>query len=125
MKRTILLIFLTVACARPESPAPPPKPAAPPPIGDAARGKQLAKQLGCNVCHVIPGIEGAQGSIGPSLAGVGARPKISEEKVVNTPENLAKYIVDPAAMNPDSAMPPLGISIADAKDLAAFMLTLK
>lgn len=125
MNRLIVVAFLAFACARPETPAPPPKPAPPPPIGNAVRGKQLAEQYGCTVCHAVPGIEGPQGALGPSLAGVAARPKISNDVVVNTPENLAKYIEDPAMLNPDSTMPALGMPAADAKDLAAFVLTLK
>ena len=125
MKRLFVIAFLALACARPEAPAPPPKPAAPPPIGNAARGKELVGQQGCNVCHAVPGIEGAQGSLAPSLAGVATRPKISENTVVNTPENLAKYVENPQALNPNSAMPALGIPTADAKDIAAFLLTLK
>jgi cytochrome c2 len=118
----IAVILLFTACSRPETPAPPP---APPPIGDAARGKQLATQQGCNVCHIVPGIEGAQGSLGPTLAGVASRPKISNGVVTNTPENLAKLIENPQALNPESTMPALGISTADSRDIAAFLLTLK
>ena len=125
MKRLFVVLFLAIACARPETPAPPPKPAAPPPIGNAVRGKQLVEQYGCNVCHTVPGIEGAQGSLGPSLAGVAVRKKISNDTVVNTPENLAKYVENPPALNPDSTMPALGIPTAEAKDIAAFLLKLK
>jgi cytochrome c2 len=41
------------------------------------RGRELIAQYGCNTCHSIPGIEGQQGSIGPSLEGIGARRRIS------------------------------------------------
>lgn len=123
MKRTTAFLFLALACARPEAPAPPP--AAPPPIGDAVRGKQLAAQYGCNVCHIVPGVEGAQGSLAPSLAGVASRPKISNDTVANTPENLAKYIESPGSLNPDSTMPALGVTTAESRDIAAFLGTLK
>lgn len=123
-KCRILLVCALVptACSRPESP----QPAAPPPaIGDAARGKLLAGQYGCNVCHVTPGVEGPQGSLGPSLAGVASRPTISDGVVQNTPENLAKYIENPRSLNPDSTMPALGMAATDARDIAAFLLTMK
>jgi cytochrome c2 len=125
MKRTIFVMVLALACARSEAPAPAPAPAAPPPIGDAAKGRQLAAQYGCNVCHVVPGVAGTQGSLAPSLAGVGARAKISNDVVANTPENLAKYIENPPALNPDTTMPAMGITTPEAKDIAAFLLTLK
>ena len=100
-------------------------PAPAPPIGNADHGKALAAQYGCNVCHTVPGVEGPQGSLGPSLAGVASRPRISLGKVQNTPENLVKYLQDPAAMYPQSSMPPIGLTDADAKDIAAYLLTLK
>ena len=39
--------------------------------GDKAQGAELTRQLGCGSCHVIPGIEGANGLVGPSLSQVG------------------------------------------------------
>ena len=127
MKRMILslLLLLTVACNRDEAAKPMAKPAPATPIGNAERGKALAAQYGCNVCHAVPGIEGPQGSLGPSLAGVASRPTISFGTVQNTPENLAKYIQDPSTMNPRSSMPPIGLTDVDAKDIAAYLLTLK
>lgn len=128
MKRALpFLLVLAAACARSESnaPAPAPTPAAPPAIGDAAHGKKLVAQYGCNVCHIVPGIEGAQGSLAPSLAGIAGRAKISNETVVNTPENLAKYVENPPALNPDSSMPILDIPTAETKDIAAYLMTLK
>jgi hypothetical protein len=35
---------------------------------DKTQGAELTKQLGCGSCHVIPGIEGANGLVGPSLS---------------------------------------------------------
>jgi cytochrome c2 len=120
----LILLLLAVACNRDEAS----KSLATPqtkPIGNAERGQALAGQYGCNVCHVVPGVEGPQGSLGPSLAGVASRPAISFGKVQNTPENLAKFIQEPAAMNPQSSMPPIGLTEVDAKDIAAYLLTLK
>jgi cytochrome c len=118
----LLLLLAAAACNRGEAA----KSAAPaPPIGNADRGKQLAAQYGCNVCHVVPGVEGPQGSLGPTLAGVASRRALSFGTVPNTPENLVKYILDPPAMNPQSSMPPIGLTEPDAKDIAAYLLTLK
>ena len=126
MKRAavVLLLLLTVACNRAESPKATAT-TAPPPIGNAERGKLLAAQYGCNVCHIVPGVEGPQGTLGPSLEGVASRPAISYNAVQNTPDNLVKYIQNPPAMNPQSTMPALGIVDADVKDIAAYLLTLK
>lgn len=127
MKRmtAALLLLLAVACNRDEAAKSTATPTPAPPIGNAERGKALAAQYGCNVCHAVPGVEGPQGSLGPSLAGVASRPAISYGKVQNTPENLVKYIQDPPSMNPQSSMPPIGLTDVDAKDIAAYLLTLK
>jgi cytochrome c len=126
MKRVslLLLVLTTMACNRGETAKTAAAPA-PPPIGNAARGQQLAGQYGCNVCHIVPGVDGPQGALGPSLQGVGSRPSISLGMVPNTPENMVRFIQNPAAMNPQSSMPPMGMPENDAKDLAAYLLTLK
>ena len=120
MKRLLFLLTLTLACNRAETPAPP---SAPP--GDAARGKQLMTQYACNVCHIVPGIEGAQGRLGPALAGVASRPAISNGVVRNTPANLRQFIRNPASLNPQSSMPPIGMTEAEAQDITAFLWTLR
>lgn len=126
VKRLILLTMLLAACNRAEtrqtaSSAPPP----PAPAGNVDRGKQLIVQYSCGVCHVIPGIEGAEGALGPTLAGVASRPAISEGVVQNTRANLMQYILKPGSLNPQSRMPPLGMSPDEAQDIAAFLLTLE
>jgi cytochrome c len=122
MKRIALLVLLTtaVACNRGEAAK-----NTPPAIGDSSRGPQLAAQYGCNVCHAIPGVDGPQGSLGPSLQGLASRPAISMGAVQNTPANLVRFIQNPAALNPQSSMPPMAIPESDAKDLVAYLLTLK
>lgn len=128
MKRTalsLLLVLSVVACNRDETAKSLSTPQPVAPIGNAENGKALVAQYGCNVCHVVPGIEGPQGALGPSLAGVASRPVISLGKVQNTPENLAKYIQEPASLNPQSSMPPIGLTEPEAKDVAAYLLTLK
>lgn len=120
MRRLTFVLLLLAACNRPEQQ----RPAEPPPIGNAGRGKVLIAQHGCNVCHIIPGVEGPQGSLGPSLEGVASRAAISNNVVQNTPQNLVQYIQQPASLNPESTMPPLGITPQDAHDIAAYLLTL-
>ena len=120
----LLLPLLAAACNRDEASKSltPPEPA---PIGNVERGRALAGQYGCNVCHAMPGVDGPQGSLGPSLAGIASRPTISFGTVQNTPANLVQFIQNPASLNPQSSMPPIGLADADAKDIAAYLLTLK
>ena len=125
MKRAaVLLLTFALACNDAEQPATS-QAAAASPAGNAERGKLLAAQYGCNVCHIVPGVEGPRGSLGPSLEGIASRPAISNGAVKNTPENLAQYIQNPASLNPQSTMPPLGLPAGDANDIAAYLMTLK
>jgi len=89
------------------------------------RGRELIAQYGCNTCHSIPGIKGPQGLIGPALGSVGSRATISNGRVQNTPENLAKFIQSPASLNPSSNMPGLNMPPADAEQIAAYLRTLR
>ncbi|HEY4642721.1 MAG TPA: c-type cytochrome [Thermoanaerobaculia bacterium] len=92
--------------------------------GNADRGKQLVEQSGCTACHIIPGIAGPRGMVGPPLEHLGSRNMIAG-KIPNTPDNVIKWLQNPQAMDPQNSMPNLGITPNDAKDIAAFLYTLK
>lgn len=92
--------------------------------GNAAEGKRLVGKYACNSCHVIPGIEGPKGSLGPSLEHLATRPTVGG-KLANTPENLARWLQNPQAIDPDNSMPNLGILPQESRDLAAFLSTLR
>jgi|SRR6185436_1974251 len=111
-------LLIAVACNRTEAR----KSAIP---GDPERGRQLIAQYGCNACHTIPGVEGAQGSLGPPLGGILKRPALSRGTVKNTPGNLVKFIQDPAALNPSTSMPSLVMPPGDAQDIAAYLAMLE
>jgi cytochrome c len=127
MTRAAFLVLLTfaIACGNREAAAPQMKAAAPAGDPRVEQGKTAIAQYGCNVCHVIPGIEGGGGSLGPTLAGIASRPTISGGAVQNTPQNLAQFVQDPASLNPQSSMPPIGITDAEATAIAAYLQTLK
>jgi len=112
---SILALALITACSHPEKPAD---------TGDANHGKQLVEQYGCTTCHIIPGIEGPKGAIGPSLEHVATRPVIAE-KIPNSPPNMIQYILNPQASNPQNIMPNLGVKPEEARDMAAYLYTLK
>lgn len=80
-------------------------------------------QYQCGSCHAVPGVAAARGRLGPSLAGFGRRSYIAGH-VPNGPEALARWIVEPAALAPDTTMPAMGASEADARDMAAYLLSL-
>jgi cytochrome c len=43
----------------------------------------------------------------------------------NRPDTLAQWIVAPAALVPGTAMPAMGVSPQDARDMAAYLLALE
>lgn len=94
------------------------------PIGDAKAGAALILPLGCGRCHTVPGVEGADGDVGPSLNGIGNR-KILAGFVANTPENMQAWLKTPQTLVPGNAMPDMGIDDAQARDLTAFLYTLR
>jgi mono/diheme cytochrome c family protein len=92
--------------------------------GDASRGKVAIQQYACGTCHVIPGITGADKPVGPPLEGFARRGFIAGI-LPSTPENLEKFLRDPQEVSPESAMPDLGVSARDARDISAYLLTLR
>jgi cytochrome c len=92
--------------------------------GDADRGKQLMSKYGCIGCHVIPGVQGPRGMVGPPLDKMGAR-SVLAGKFANNPENMMRWLQNPQAMDPNVAMPNVGVTPADARDMSAYLFTLK
>jgi mono/diheme cytochrome c family protein len=91
---------------------------------DAARGKKAIDQYACATCHAIPGIVGPNAPVGPPLAAIGTRGFIAGV-LPNTPENMVRWLRHPQAVNPRSAMPGLGVTERDARDIAAYLSTLR
>ena len=86
----------------------------------------MIAQKGCGAVTPFPGVPGANGSIGPNLAGVASRPRIAGGAVPNTgPDDLKKWIMNPSALKPGTAMPTLGLSDDEATKIVAFLETLK
>jgi len=92
--------------------------------GDPERGAQLVRSFGCGSCHTIPGIRGARGLVGPPLFFFSRRTYIAGQ-LPNTPDNLVRWIQDPQAIEPGTAMPTLGASEQQARDMAAYLYTLR
>ena len=131
----------------PPPPPPPPRPPTPPPTptttgqttttgptpagGDAAEGKSLFASLGCASCHSIDGSSG----VGPTLKGLfGSNVQLTDGKTVTADEAyLIEAIEDPDAEIVQGYQPgimsgvikPNQIAEADARDLVAYIKTLK
>ncbi|MCG7324810.1 c-type cytochrome [Achromobacter sp. ACRQX] len=92
-------------------------------VGDARAGRDALQQYLCVTCHAIPGVPGAWNYVGPALDQMGERPYIAGV-LPNTPANMERWLRNPPAVKPGTAMPDLGVSEQDARDIAAFLRTL-
>lgn len=95
------------------------------PGGRPERGSRVMRSTyGCGACHVVPGVTGAEGMVGPPLTSWARRVYVAGN-LPNTPENLVLWIRHPQAVEPGTAMPDLGVNEEDARDIAAYLYTLK
>lgn len=112
--------IVTAGCSPGESPTEP----AAAPRGDAGRGRLLLAQYQCGACHAIPGVASSRGQAATSLEGFGRRSYIAG-RLANQPELLAQWIVAPQSLVPGTAMPAMGVTPAEARDMATYLLELK
>lgn len=93
-------------------------------VGSPERGRATIKVYGCGKCHNIPGISGASGVVGPPLQSVAQRTYIGGN-FPNDPDTLVRWIMAPQQMKPKTAMPTLGLSESQSRDVAAYLETLQ
>lgn len=109
------------ATRRPDTPS-----VARPSAQDAARGRALIASgaHGCAACHAIPGIRAPRGIVGPDLTGFARRPFIAGQ-LPNTSDVLVAFLQDSPALVPRTGMPNLGLSLEDARHIAAYLYTME
>jgi cytochrome c oxidase subunit 2 len=89
----------------------------------AVKGKEIFSTSACVGCHTISGL--SAGVLGPNLTHFGSRTTLAAGILKATPENVAKWIEDPAHFKPGSLMPNLGLRDEQTRALAAYLLSLK
>lgn len=94
------------------------------PAASAARGQRLLAHYQCGSCHAIPEVPATRRLNGPSLQAFGKRSYIAGH-LPNRSDTLAQWIMSPQSLVPDSPMPDMGVSPADARDMAAYLGTLQ
>lgn len=94
------------------------------PIGNADAGLRAIYQYMCVTCHTIPGTVNGTPNVGPPLDGIASRRYIGGV-LLNTPDNMVRWLSNPQAVDPMSGMPNLGLREQDARDIAAYLYTLK
>ncbi len=92
--------------------------------GDPDRGAHLIDHYGCAHCHAIPGIQAGDGRAAPPLRGFANRAFIAGQ-VPNNEANLVQWLLDPNSLVPGTGMPDVGLSEAEARDVAAYLLSLR
>jgi cytochrome c2 len=88
--------------------------------GDVHRGEAAFLRYGCGGCHSMDGVPQAVGKVGPALNDTGGQAVIGG-RLANTPGNMTNWIMNPQQVSPGTAMPDLGVTPADARDIAAFL----
>ena len=109
---TIIILAIPLAAAQAE------------PLANAEHGRALIRQFGCGSCHLIPGIDGADATVGPPLTQMGRRVYVAG-MLRNSQDNLARWIEHPQQIVSGNAMPDMGIGPREAHDIAAYLLTLR
>jgi cytochrome c oxidase subunit 2 len=89
-----------------------------------ARGQQVFMSSTCIMCHRIQGTD-AGGAVGPDLTHIGSRQTIAAGTLLNTRDNLAKWILDSQAVKPGNRMPPNPLNAEDLGALLDYLQSLK
>ena len=89
----------------------------------AAEGQTVFMHSACINCHAVAGTV-ATGRFGPDLTHLASRDTSASGPVQNTPENLRKWIADPASMKPGVLMPAMHLSDHDLDVITAYLTTL-
>lgn len=112
----LALLLALAACEEPSIPEIP--------GGDPERGRLLVMGYGCGTCHRIPDVPGADARVGPPL-GDFARQAYIAGVLPNQPPDLIRWLMDPPAIDPRTAMPDLGLNEVDARDIASYLYSLE
>jgi len=94
------------------------------PEGAVERGRVAIQQYACPTCHVIPGIRGPDAQVGPPLDGIAGQVYLAGV-LLNKPTHMIEWLRYPQKVKPLSAMPNLGVTQRDARDIAAYLYTLR
>jgi cytochrome c len=92
--------------------------------GRVARGRALFDRYGCGTCHELHGRGDARGRVGPSLHDFALQQSLPGG-LPNTPDALVRWLRAPREVEPRTTMPNLGVSERAARDLAAFLYTMR
>ena len=98
-------------------------PAVQPQAGPAADGAAAFAASACVGCHTVRGV--SRGVVGPDLTHFGRRATVGAGMLPNTVDNVTAWILDPPRIKPGVKMPALGLTEAQARSIAVYLLSLK
>src|SRR5580765_5602094 len=91
-----------------------------PPSGDAKRGEDIVKSIGCQCCHVVG--EGNRSDLGPRRTFGQPLENLGNK---TTYEWIYNWVRDPKHYNPSTYMPNLRLTDAQVADVATYLSGLK
>jgi cytochrome c oxidase subunit II len=96
-----------------------------PAVDDAAvaTGRHVFETEACMNCHTINGTA-AKGTVGPDLTHLMSRDTIGSGIVANTPDNLRKWIQNPATFKDGCLMPAMQLTDPQIDQVVAYLSTL-
>jgi cytochrome c len=92
--------------------------------GDPRAGLTAMGRHGCGACHEVPGLAEAAGRVGPPLDKVATRAFIGGT-LPNQPAAMAQFIARPQHVQPQGGMPDMPLTPSEARDIAAYLYTLR
>lgn len=92
--------------------------------GDVPAGHAAIVRFGCGACHRVPGVERAHGRVAPALDDL-RNQRYLAGRIPNTPENLVRFIMEPQAISPGSAMPNMGVTEIEARNIVAYLFSVR
>lgn len=92
--------------------------------GDATRGKLAFSRYRCGACHSIRALEGADGQVGPPLDKIAVRAFLAGSQP-NDAAHMIAWVRHPQAVEPGVGMPDMGLTDPEARDVAAYLYTLR
>jgi cytochrome c2 len=89
--------------------------------GNPDEGPSGIRRYGCASCHMIDGIS-SKSLVGPPLIHMAGRSYLAGN-MENTAANMVQFIQHPRQVHNDTAMPEMGVTDQDARDIAAYLYT--
>lgn len=94
------------------------------PSGQTTRAGQKTFMKLCAACHTVRGTE-AKGVFAPDLTHLGSRRLIAAGTLQNTADNVLDWVMHAQQIKPDSMMPSFSLTTQEARELSAYLGTLK